>query len=104
MQTKRTLSKIFDDEPARWGFRGDPFLWREMKATVANYEYPDTEEKLTALLEEMYQQLTGASLTDHEPIFVERFSHGGISSGYVSPKFWSEQAIPMLRARYRESK
>ena len=97
---QKTLSKLFEEEPFRWGLRGDPFLWREMKDTVDNYDYPDTEEKFVALLEQIYEQLTGALLTDQEPIFVERYSHGGMSSGHVSPQCWAEQAIPMLRSRY----
>ena len=104
MQTQKTLSEIFQNEPARWGFRGDPFLWREMKGKLGDHEYPETEEQLSLLLEQTYQQLTGASLTDCQPIFIERYSHGGMSSGHVSPQFWAEQAMPMLRARYRESK
>lgn len=104
MQGQKTLSRIFQDEPARWGLRGDPYLWREMKATVDHYAYPDTEEQLTVLLEQIYQQLTGTSLANRDPVFVEKFSHGGMSSGYVSPQFWVEQAIPLLRTRYRESK
>ena len=104
METQKTLSNIFQDEPARWGFRGDPFLWREMKSTLDNYEYPDTEEQLTILLEQTYQQLIGASLSNREPIFVERHSHGGMSSGHISPEFWAEQAIPLLLERYRNSK
>jgi len=58
MQAQKTLSKIFQDEPARWGFRVDPFLWREMKATLGDYAFPDTGEQI-------YGHLTGASLTDH---------------------------------------
>ncbi len=104
MQTQKTLSKIFEEEPLRWGLRGDPFLWKEMKATLGNYEYPDSEEQLTALLKHTYEQLTGASLIDREPIFIERYGHGGMSSGMVSPQFWAEQAIPLLLARHRESK
>ena len=104
METQKTLSNIFQDEPARWGFRGDPFLWREMKVTLGDHEYPETEEQLTMLLEQTYQQLTGASLSSREPIFVERHSHGGMSSGHISPEFWAEQAIPLLLERYQESK
>ena len=59
---------------------------------------------ITALIEQIYQQLTGASRIDQEPLFIERYSHGGMSGGYVSPQFWAEQAIPMLLARYRESR
>lgn len=59
-----------------------------MKAAVDNYKYPETEEQFTAPIQQIYQQLTEASLTDHEPIFIERYSHGGMSRGYVSPQFW----------------
>jgi hypothetical protein len=51
-----------------------------------------------------YQQLTGTPLTNRDPTFVERHGHGGMSSGYVSPQFWAEEAIPMLLARYRDAK
>ena len=101
MQPARTLARLFEDEPRQWRLRGDPHLWREMKATLGSHDYLDTEEQLTALLEQTYQQLTGMPLSQHEPFFIERFSHGGMSSGYVSPQFWAEIAIPLLRARYR---
>lgn len=104
MQEQRLLSDLFQTEPSRWGYRGDPYLWREMKSTVDNYEYPKTEQGFNTLLEQVYDQLTGKPITDSEPIFIERFDHGGMSSGYISPKFWMEEARPMLLARYRESK
>jgi hypothetical protein len=48
-----------------------------------------------------YEKLTETPLTHRDPVFVERHSHGGMSSGYMSPQFWLETAIPLLRARYR---
>jgi hypothetical protein len=104
METQQKVLELFQEEPSRWGLRGDPFLWREMKGIIDRYEYPKTEREFTALLGQIYQQLTGVSLTSHDPAFVERYSHGGISSGYVSPQFWMEQAMPILLARYCESK
>jgi hypothetical protein len=103
MQPSKTLVSLFRDEPSHWGLRGDPYLWQEMKAALGNHIYPSTEEQLTALLEQTYQQLTGTPLNSPDPIFVERYSHGGMSSGYVSPQFWAEKAIPLLRARYRDT-
>jgi hypothetical protein len=97
----RKLSQLFEEVPARWNLRGDPYLWREMKDTVDNYKYADTEEEFRALVEQIFEQLTGASLKNREPIFVERYSHGGISSGYVSPEFWRKQILPLLLERYR---
>lgn len=104
MQPAPTLARLFEDVPRQWGLRGDPHLWQEMKATLGNAPYPATEEQLTALLEQTYQQLTGIPLTHGDPVFVERHSHGGMSSGYVSPQFWLETAIPLLRARYRDTR
>jgi hypothetical protein len=103
MQAHKTLANLFQDEPMRWGLRSDPYLWREMKATLEHCAYPSTEEQFTMLLEQTYQQLTGTPLTHSDPFFVERYSHGGMSSGYVSPQFWVEIAIPMLQARYRNA-
>jgi hypothetical protein len=103
MQPEKTLARLFEDEPRQWRLRGDPHLWREMKATLESYDYPSTEEQFTTLLEQTYQHLTGMPLSHQEPFFIERFSHGGMSSGYVSPQFWAEIAIPLLRARYRDT-
>lgn len=101
MQPTKTLASLFAEGPWQWRLRGDPHLWREMHATLGSHAYPDTEEQLTVLLEQTYEQVTGMSLSHQEPFFIERFSHGGMSSGYVSPQFWAEIAIPLLRARYR---
>jgi hypothetical protein len=103
MQAEKTLARLFQEEPWQWGMRGDPHLWREMKATLGSSAYPSTEEQCTALLEQTYQQLTGTPLAQREPIYVERYDHGGMSGGYVSPKFWLEKAIPLLLARYRDT-
>jgi molybdenum cofactor cytidylyltransferase len=104
MQPAKTLARLFEEEPRQWRLRGDPHLWREMRDTLERYDYPDTEERLAALLEATYQHLTGMPLSHHEPFFIERFSHGGMSSGYVSPPFWTEIAIPLLRARYGDTR
>lgn len=104
MHTHKTLANLFQDEPRQWGLRGDPYLWQEMQATLGSYAYPSTEEELTALLEETYQHLTGMPLSNRDPVFVERYNHGGMSSGSVSPPFWIETAIPLLRARYRNTR
>ncbi len=104
MDAHKTLANLFQEEPRRWGLRGDPYLWREMQATLGSDAYPSTEEQLTVLLEQTYQQLTGILLSNHDSVFVERYSHGGMSSGAVSPPFWIETAIPLLRARYRDTR
>jgi hypothetical protein len=104
MPNSKTLSQLFDDEPAGWGLRGDPFLWRELKTSLGDQAYPKTEAGFKLLLERTYEQLTGQALTEPGSIFVERYSHGGMSSGRVDPHFWLETGFPLLLTRYRETK
>ena len=103
MQSARTLAGLFADEPRQWGLRGDPHLWRDMQRILGNAAYPNTEVQLIDLLEQTYQQLTGAPLSHRDPVFVERYNHGGMSGGYVSPQFWAETAIPLVCVRYRDA-
>jgi len=104
MQRIKTLSLIFQDEPLRWGLRGDPYLWSEMKNILGELAYPNTEEDFIILLQQTFEQLTGKSIKELHSIFVERYSHGGMSSGHVSPQFWIEEGFPMLRERFRQTK
>jgi hypothetical protein len=104
MSPQKTLAQIFEIEPSRWGLRGDPYLWKEMKDVLGDRAYPDTDEEILFLLEQTYEQLTGKSIKDKTPIFIERYARGGMSSGQVDAQFWSETAFPMLLAKYRETK
>ena len=78
------------------GRRGDLYLWQEMQAALGSRAYPSMEAQLIVLLEQTYQPLTQAPLSNHDPVFVERYSHGRMSSGSMSPQFWAETAIPLL--------
>lgn len=94
------LSTLFTAEPLQWGLRGDPYLWREMRAHFENVAFPESEAQLLWLLEQAFAALTGTALTTAAPVLVERYQGGGMSSGYVSPTFWAEQALPLLRERF----
>lgn len=104
MELTQRLSAVFNERPAQWGLRGDPYLWDEMKAALEDCVYPATEEELAALLGETYERLTGSPLSMQEPVYVERFSHGGMSSGHIDPRFWAGTALPLLLTRYRDTK
>jgi hypothetical protein len=104
MHPQKDLAQIFENEPPHWGLRGDPYLWREMKNVLGSRAYPNTENELAFLLEQTYEQITGKSVREQDPIFVERYAHGGMSSGQVDPRFWIEMGFPLLLARYRETK
>jgi hypothetical protein len=97
-----TISALFQEEPVRWGLRGDPWLWREMRERFADTPTPATVDELVEAVERMFEQLAGHPLSHPEPIFVERFDHGGMSGGMVAPEFWCNVAIPLLKRRFEE--
>lgn len=94
------LTTLFEEEPDQWGLRGDPYLWREMATSLSDSEWPETEAGLIELLERTFIVLTGSELARQGSVFVERYAHGGMSSGQVSMEFWREKALPLLRSRY----
>ena len=97
-----TASKLFSPEPTQWGLRGDPHLWQEMRDAVGSKPMPDSVESLTRVIEEVYMELTGRPMSQQKPFYVPRLNHGGMSGGVVSPSFWLERALPLLRKRLED--
>ena len=97
-----TVAALFQPEPTSWGLRGDPYLWREMKERLASVPWPRTAEEVAATVAAEFERLTGHPISHPEMIYVERHSHGGMSSGMVWPEFWRDTAIPLLQRRYAE--
>jgi hypothetical protein len=101
MATIQQVSDLFKPVPIQWGFRGDPYLWDEMASVLADTRLPASEAQLTELLKDTFVRLVGASLdSSASSAFIERYSHGGMSSGRVSFAFWRETGFPLLRSRY----
>ena len=83
--------------------RGDPYLWREMRDRFQDVPLPATVDELAGLIEAAFESLANRPISTGDPVFVARYDHGGMSSGQVSPDFWRDTAIPLLRARLGES-
>lgn len=99
------VSDLFTPEPKQWGLRGDPYLWREMAASLADVETPISFEDLDWRITSKFRELTGTTrATTKSPIFIERYDQGGISSGMISPEFWDSTGLPELRKRYLEER
>ncbi len=96
------ISEIFEGEPRQWGLRGDAYLWEELKERFKQIEMPKTKSRLLELIQNEYLTVTEKSITQLEPFWIERFSHGGISSGGICPEFWNDKAIPLLLARHKK--
>ena len=94
------LSKIFEEKPESWGFRGDPYFWDHLKERAENMDMiaPDELEKW---IKEEYLALSGKALMDEYMDFavIAQFAHGGMSSGGVDNQWWMNEGIPLLKSR-----
>lgn len=98
MTDAETLAALFHNEPETWGLRGDPYLWREMRDAAEHLPLPESARELTRVISALYAALTGSSMGAGD-VLVERFTHGGMSSGMVSSEYWRERGLPMLQQR-----
>lgn len=94
------LAVIFEEKPERWGFRGDPYFWEYLKECAEDMELISPDE-LEEWIKGEYFTLSGKELTDKYGDFavIDRFAHGGMSSGGVDNLWWIEEGIPLLKSR-----
>ncbi|MBQ7671038.1 MAG: hypothetical protein IJS45_10025 [Clostridia bacterium] len=94
------LSRIFTEKPRQWGFRGDPYFWDYLKERAETMDMISPDE-LEAWIKEEYRSLAGKPLTNEYMDFavIEQFEHGGMSSGGVDNRWWTEEGIPLLKSR-----
>ncbi len=95
-----TIATLFKSPPKQWGLRGDPFLWKDMPRVFRQVPLPESDDQLMAMLAGAYMALTGHSIEGTEQFVVNRYAHGGMSSGQISPEFWKIKAMPLLRERF----
>ena len=95
----RTISDLFHPMPSQWGFRGDPHLWQQMADTFSHQPLPIENSHLIELIEREFRNLTGYPISTLNDFNIEKFDHGGMSGGMISPKFWRDQVVPMLLKR-----
>ena len=100
----KDLSLIFERKPEQWGLRGDPYLWDEMRDLFVGDSLDISIRDLANQICECYENAVGEPLTYNSKVYVERFAHGGMSSGYVSGEFWICSGIPFLIDNFKKIK
>lgn len=97
------LSSIFEEKPASWGFRGDPYFWAYLRERAESMDWLSPAE-LEQWIKEEYRAVSGKPMTDRYGDFavVEQFAHGGMSSGGVDNLWWIETGIPLLQSRLKK--
>lgn len=97
-----TFGSLFARKPERWGLRGDPHLWRELREVYADTPMPNDWFDVNRLLEKGFEQLTGEKLRQYaEPVYIKRFSIGsGMSDGAVNTNWWATIGEALLVDRW----
>jgi hypothetical protein len=95
------VSALFDPEPRRWGLRGDPYLWRALRAHMAGQDVPASAGELTGLLHKAFRELVGTDLASDPAtsVYREQYANGGMSSGMICLETWRQRLMPMLCKR-----
>lgn len=96
------IGELFDPEPQQWGLRGDPLLWRELKAVLAAHPLPRDFDTLTTIIGDAANERVGAQLLGQpDDRRVERYvQESGMSTGWVSAEWWNGDGMRLLRERF----
>lgn len=95
---------VFDITPDQWGLRGDPYLWEDMKNECSLSFEETSEVDFELFLFEIFEKKTGRSINTQEPIYLEKYAFGGMSSGNVDPNTWRKILIPLLLESFSKYK
>ena len=96
-----TIESIFSYRPFQYGLRGDPPLWDDLEEYFKSIPTPTTEELLIEQIYSVVKYLTNNDLSLNRDFFVEKYNHGGMSTGTVCAEFWIKRGIPLIIGRYR---
>lgn len=97
-----SVGALFDRGVLQWGLRGDPYLWRELRARFADTPLPSSALELKRVLTDAAQDVVGVDLrATSDPVHLAAYDPGhGMSAGLVSPAWWTGTGIPILVDRF----
>lgn len=96
------INKVFRKTPLQWGFRGDPYLWRELEMMFEN-EIPASLEEVEKLFHQFFETATGVPFnSEEESVFIKKYHGHGMSGGMIKLSFWREKGLPFLLSSFDE--
>ncbi len=100
----KLIEDLFQDKPNRWGLRGDPHMWQELRNSLnritKNLNQIEFEEELEKQFYRIVQQ-KGKQISN-ETVWFESFPQFGMSGGSISMKWWQETGLPWIKEKYKE--
>lgn len=71
-------------------------MWEDLKEAFIAIPLPCSKKKFLTLFYKYYKKITKHDFGDEESFFMDKYSHGGMSSGMISARFWREKAIYII--------
>ena len=97
------IVQIFKEEPYQWGFRGDPYLWKELESRLLEIK-PITEKNFARILDATFDEFIEKEGTKKtgKSVIISSFPKSGMSGGVVSLEWWYDMGLPLLKKRFAE--
>jgi hypothetical protein len=97
------LETLFRRPTASWGLRGDPHLWKALRARLRPEQGWPSAAAFDASLGAAFEALLAEGLTHSrgDTVWFEQFPQAGMSGGMVSLRWWRTTGLPLLKQRYR---
>ncbi len=99
----KDLSEIFEKEPNEWDFQGDRSMWLDMKEDCSGKELPLHEYAIAEMVCRKFEDISGVPLTYDAKPYVERYAHGGMSTGRISGLFWIARGLVQLIQNFHDA-
>ena len=86
-------------------------MWNDLQEHFSKTPLPDSSDDFETLIKDaLYTTIADEALlrerdnqdSDDEFCRIQRFAHGGMSSGGISIRFWETEALPMLVQRFNQ--
>lgn len=101
MRKNGTMFDLFPVEVKQWGLRGDSYLWSEMRRSFFSTPLPASENEVKEVVSKRFNELTGFSMAGEDDFYLEKYAHGGMSSGDVCREFWNSSGIDTILNKWR---
>lgn len=95
------IGDLFDPTPLRWGLRGDPLLWDQLRTDTGNVPLSPSFRQCLQIINVRFRHHTGYELSEvPEGLHIPQFATGGMSSGMIDPRFWARSAARRWAERH----
>ena len=96
----QNLSMLFEEKPEQFGTRGDFYFWEYLQEYFRCDIEMESKDEFVTSIKQQFELISGEPLKIDAMPYVEKFAHGGISSGVLCGELWLNRAIPLLIERF----